>query len=206
MTTWTPRPVIAFRIAASGADERLALAGPHLGDPTLVQDGATDELDVEQAHAEGPLHGLAGHREDLGQHVVHGLLEALVLALAPFLLQLAAALEVLVVELVIGRLVRLRELEDLLADLRELRADLVVGERLEFGFERVGLLDHRLDTSDLAVIRVDETGKELHGTVSIRQSSPGGPSLRPSPRSRSRSPGRAAGRSRRRGPARTART
>ena len=87
--------------------ERLAFAGAHLRDPALVEHGPTDELDVEVAHAERPLHGLAGHREDFGQDVVEGLLEALVLALAPLLAQLAAALEVLVVQLVLGRLVRL---------------------------------------------------------------------------------------------------
>ena len=87
-------------------DEGLALAGPHLGDLALVEDGAADQLDVEVAHPERPLHRLAGHREHLGQDVVEGLLEALVLALPALLLQLAAALEVGVVELVVGRLVR----------------------------------------------------------------------------------------------------
>ena len=56
-------------------DEGLALAGPHLGDLALVEDRAADELDVEVAHPERPLHGLAGHREDLGQDLVEGVLE-----------------------------------------------------------------------------------------------------------------------------------
>ena len=59
-----------------------------------------------------------------GSDVVEGLLDPLVLALAALLGELAAALEVRVVELVLGRLVRLGELADLLADLGELRADL----------------------------------------------------------------------------------
>ena len=146
-------------------DEGLAFAGAHLRDPALVEHDAADELDVEVAHPERPLHGLAAHGEDLGKHVVERLLDALVLALAALLRQLAAAFEVRVVELVLGRLVGLGDLVDLLADLRELRADLLVGERLVLGLERVGLVDQGIDASDLAVIRVDEAGKELHGTV-----------------------------------------
>ena len=42
-------------------------------------------------------------------------------------------------------------------------ADLLVGHGLELGFEGVGLVDERLQASDLAVVRVDETGKESHG-------------------------------------------
>ena len=71
MTTWTPRPVSALR-RGERRDEGLALAGLHLGDLALVEDDAADELDVEVAHAERPLHRLAGHREDLGQDVVEG--------------------------------------------------------------------------------------------------------------------------------------
>ena len=133
-----------------------------------MEDGRPDQLDVEQAHPERPLHGLAGHREDLGEDVVERLLQPRVLALATLLGELAATLEVLVVELVVGRLVRLGVRPDLVADLGELGADLLVGQRLEFGLERVGLVDQGLDASNLAVVRVDETGKESHGTVSIR--------------------------------------
>ena len=92
-------------------DEGLALAGPHLGDLALVEDRRAHQLDVEVAHPERPLHRLAGHREGLGQDLVEGLLEALVLALAAVLGQLAAALEVGVVELVLGRLVGRGRLE-----------------------------------------------------------------------------------------------
>ena len=42
-------------------------------------------------------------------------------------------------------------------------ADLLVGEGLELGLERVGLVDQRLEASDLAVVRVDEAGQEVHG-------------------------------------------
>ena len=145
-------------------DEGLALAGPHLGDLALVEDGAAHELDVEVAHAERPLHGLAGHREDLGQDVVEGLLEPLVLAL--------------VRRSLVSSRRRSRSgwwssssdgssgtarLVDLRAELGEGRADLLVGQGLVFGFEGVGRVDQGLEPSDLAVVRVDEPGKELHG-------------------------------------------
>ena len=96
-----------------GRQEGLALAGPHLGDLALVEDGAADELDVVQAHPERPLHGLAAHREDLGQRVVQRLVDPLVLALAAIALQLATALQVRVMPLVLGRLVRHGEFQDL---------------------------------------------------------------------------------------------
>ncbi len=107
--------------------EGLALAGAHLGDLALVEHRATDELDVEMAHAERALHRLAGHREDLGEHVVERLLQPLVLALAASLRQLAAALQVLVVALVLGRLLRDGERTDLVADLGHLGTDLLFG-------------------------------------------------------------------------------
>src|SRR5215207_7337032 len=45
--------------------ERLALAGPHLGDGAVVQDHAADQLDVEMALPEGALARLAREREGL---------------------------------------------------------------------------------------------------------------------------------------------
>jgi len=100
-----------------------------------VEDGAADQLDVEVAHPEGPLHGLARHREDLGERIVKRLLDALVLALAARLGQLPATLEVLVMELVVGRRLRLGGRTDLLADLRELGTDLLIGQAFELGLE-----------------------------------------------------------------------
>ena len=58
---------------------------------------ATDQLDVELAHAERPPHRLAGHREDVAGDLVEGRLELGVLLLAAGLRELAAALEVGVV-------------------------------------------------------------------------------------------------------------
>ncbi len=146
-------------------DQGLALAGAHLRDLALVEDGATDELDVEVAHPERPLHRLAGHREDFGKDLVESLLEGLVLARPTVLAQFAAALGLGVVQLVVGRLTLRGSGVDLFADLGELGPDGVVGKGLDLGLEAVGLVDPRLDASNLAVIRVDETGKESHGTV-----------------------------------------
>ncbi len=176
-------------------DEGLALAGPHLGDLALVEDGAADELDVEVAHPERPLHGLADHREDLGEDVVERGLDGGVLALAARLRQLAAALEVRVRALVLGRLLRDGDLEDLGADVREPRPDLVVGEGLDLGLERVRLVDRWLDASDLAVVRVDESGKELHGTAKYTGRGPQPPRDGLSARSRCRTPRRGSRRS-----------
>ncbi len=90
--------------AVEGGGERrhegLALARLHLGDLALVEDRAADELDVEVAHPEGPLHRLAGAGEDLREDVVEGRLELLVLLLAARLLHVTAALEVVLLELV----------------------------------------------------------------------------------------------------------
>jgi hypothetical protein len=105
----------------------------------------------------------AGHREGLRQDVVEGLLEALVLALAAVLGQLATAFQIGMVELVLGWLVGRGRLERVGAELVERGADLLVGEGLVFGFEGVRLVDERLQSSDLAVVRVDESGKESHG-------------------------------------------
>ena len=153
-------------------DEGLALAGPHLGDLALVEDRRADQLDVEVAHAERPLHRLAGHREDLGHDLVECLLEAIVLALAAFLLQLAAALEVRVMEFVLGRLVGHGDFGDLGTEFGEVRPDLLVGEGLVFRLEGVGLVDHGLEASDLAVVRVDELVQEAHLASSIGEVAP----------------------------------
>ncbi len=51
-------------------DERLALAGAHLGDLAVVQHHAADELDVEWPHADAALRRLAHGREGLRQQIV----------------------------------------------------------------------------------------------------------------------------------------
>ena len=61
------------QVAGQGGDQRLALAGPHLGDAAAVQDHAADQLHVVVAHVEHPAAGLAHHRERLGQQLVERL-------------------------------------------------------------------------------------------------------------------------------------
>ena len=58
------------QVAGQRGDERLALAGAHLGDAALVQDHAADELHVVVAHPEHALARLAADGEGLGQEVV----------------------------------------------------------------------------------------------------------------------------------------
>jgi hypothetical protein len=54
-------------------DERLALAGAHLGDVAAVQHHAADHLHVEVTHLEDASAGLAHDRERLGQDLVERL-------------------------------------------------------------------------------------------------------------------------------------
>ena len=61
------------QVGRKGGDERLALAGPHLGDMALVERDATDELDVEVTHLEGTPSRLAHDRECLGKERFHRL-------------------------------------------------------------------------------------------------------------------------------------
>ena len=150
--------------AVQGGRERrregLALAGLHLGDLALVQHYAAHELDVEVAHPQRAAHGLAGRGEDLGQGLVHGVLQAVVLALAALLGDLPAPLALGVMALVVGRLLGLAGLADLLANLVDEGADLLVGARLHLGLQLVDPLDERLDAMELAVVRVDEPAQE----------------------------------------------
>ena len=150
-------PAEAVEHRGQGRDEGLALARPHLGDLALVERDGAHQLDVVLAHAHGPLHGLAARGEDLGDDLVHGGAQALVLALPAGLGQVAAALQVGAVELVLGRLLRLRGLEDLGADQVDPLADLLVGEGLVLGFELVRAIDERLDPAQLAVVVVEES-------------------------------------------------
>ncbi len=57
-------------VGGQGGDEGFALAGLHFGDFALVEDGAADDLDVEVAHADDALAGLADDGEGLRQQRV----------------------------------------------------------------------------------------------------------------------------------------
>ncbi len=111
------------------------------------------------------LDSLADHREDLRDGVVEGRRDPLVLVLVAGLGQLAPALLVGMVKLVLARLVGLGLDPDLVAERVEASPDLGVGQRLELVFEGVGLVDQGLDAFDLAVVGVNEPVEEAenHG-------------------------------------------
>ena len=78
--TCTPRAGDRVEVGGERRDEGLALTGLHLGDVAEVEGGATHELHVEVAHAEGALGRLAHGGERLGQQVVERLAVGVALA------------------------------------------------------------------------------------------------------------------------------
>ena len=85
-------------IAGEGGDEGLALAGAHFGDLALVEDHAADQLDVEVAHVDDALAGLADDGEGFGEEFVErGLFggDDLVFVGQAFELRLDAGFEIL---------------------------------------------------------------------------------------------------------------
>jgi hypothetical protein len=87
--------------------------------------------------------------------------------LATCLFQFTATLEIVMVAFVIGRFIRHGGLEDLGAQFGEVGPDLRIGEGLVLRLEGVRLVDHGLEASDLAVVRVDEPVQESHIERSI---------------------------------------
>ncbi len=150
----------AVERGGEGRGHGLAFAGAHLRDPALVQDDAADELDVEVPHPQGSDHGFACRGEDLRQGPVHGLLELVLLALAAVAGHFAAALDLRVVELVLGRLLGFAGFANLVAQLLDEGEQLFVGAFLHFGFELVGPVHEGLDPPELPVVRVDEATQE----------------------------------------------
>ena len=61
------------RIDGKRRDERLAFAGLHFGDTAFEENLAAHDLDVEVAHAEHALAGLADDRKRFGQQVIEQL-------------------------------------------------------------------------------------------------------------------------------------
>jgi hypothetical protein len=141
-------------------DEGLALAGLHLGDLALVQDDAAHHLDVEMAHPSVRCIASRVAAKTSGRALSMASWSAVVLALAAFLGDLAATLQLGVVALVVGRLLGLAGFADLLANLVDKGAYLCVGARLHLGLQLVDPLDERLDAMELAVVRVDEAAQE----------------------------------------------
>ena len=169
----TPREPVQGR--SEWRDERLALAGLHLRDAALVEHDAAHELDVEMAHPEAPPTHLAGGGEDLRDPLVERLAEGLEVPLAAFPGELPATLLVLCVELVLARLLGRCLFHDRIAQRGHPSADVLVGERLELGFEGVDLLDEASETLDLAFVGVDETVEDAEH---VGSSSIGGGCLR----------------------------
>jgi hypothetical protein len=66
-------PDEGIEVGGHSGHEGLALAGLHLGDLALVDDDATEKLDVEGAQPDGAPRGLAHHRERLRQDVIERL-------------------------------------------------------------------------------------------------------------------------------------
>ena len=62
-----------IEVSGQGGHEGLALACLHLGNLAVVQHHAADQLNIEVAHAEHALAGLAHHGEGLGQQLIEEL-------------------------------------------------------------------------------------------------------------------------------------
>ena len=123
------------QVGGEGGDEGLAFAGLHLGNLALVEDGAADELDVKVAHADGAAAGLADDGEGFGHEGVEG---GLFSGLEGFGVGFG-------VDAFDGGGYTLAELGGLVAEL-------LVGEGLDGGFERVDLLDDGHETLDGALV------------------------------------------------------
>ena len=63
----------SVEVGRHGGDQGLPLAGLHLGDPPLVEDDPTQDLDVVGVEADGPFRCLPDHRERLREEVVQRL-------------------------------------------------------------------------------------------------------------------------------------
>ena len=75
-----PAAAEGVQVGSQGGDQRLAFAGLHFGDLSLMQNHAADQLDVEMPHVEHPPSRFTNHRESVGQQIVERL--ALIGALA----------------------------------------------------------------------------------------------------------------------------
>ena len=129
-------------VAGEGRDQRLALAGLHLGDLPLVQHDAADELHVVVPHPERPPAAFAADREGLDeQRVERGAVVELLAELGGLGLELLVGEPLdLALELVDGGDARL-DLADLplVAGLEEEAEDLLEHRGL---FRRAGSLGH----------------------------------------------------------------
>ncbi len=65
-----PAPRQGVEVGGQGGHEGLAFAGLHLGNLTVVQHHAANQLNIKVAHAKHPLASLADHRKSLRQKFV----------------------------------------------------------------------------------------------------------------------------------------
>ena len=135
MTRCTPWPGERVEVERERRDERLALAGLHLGDPAEVQRGAAHDLHVEVALPDRARGGLPHGGERLGEQVV----------------------EEVDARVVVGRLV------EAVPELVGERAELGVGAALHLGLERGDLGRDRLEELELpAFAGVEELVEQAH--------------------------------------------
>ena len=73
VTRWTPGPGERVEVERLGRDERLALAGLHLGDVALVEDDAAHHLHLEQLDLTVAAEGLAHRGERLEEQLLERL-------------------------------------------------------------------------------------------------------------------------------------
>ncbi len=124
------------QVAGQGGDEGLAFAGLHLGDLARVEDDATDELDVEVAHADGALSGFADDGEGFGEDSVEG--------------GLFGGIALVGVFRGVGDVGD--GVGDALTELGGLVAELLVGEGLDGRLESVNLRNDGLNALDSALV------------------------------------------------------
>ena len=113
-------------------DQRLAFTGLHLGDFALVQDNATDELHVEVPHLQHAPASLARNRKRFGQNLVENFFQRGRFFVSVF--------------------DRVHAFVNALAEFVCPGPELLVGELLHLGLERVDALHQRHDALDLALI------------------------------------------------------
>src|SRR5437867_2100653 len=60
----------SIQVAGQSSNQRFAFAGLHFGDPPLMKDDSTDQLDVEVTHVQHASPRFSGYGERLDQDVV----------------------------------------------------------------------------------------------------------------------------------------
>jgi hypothetical protein len=163
--------------------ERLALAGAHLRDATLVEHHRAHQLHIERAHAQLPARHLASGCEHIREHVIERRLKTLEILLLACPAHVRAALAVGMVALVVGRRRGRGPLRDLGPHLCHLVADLLVRQRRVVRFEVIDLRHDGAQAGEMGfVAAADKAGQDAaHGMAKYRERSP---ACRPGPQGR----------------------